>query len=143
MKADKILLVDDEAEFVEALAKRMKARGMQVEIAGDGKTALDVVCSANFTAIVLDLKMPGMDGIETLKKLKEINPDLQIILLTGHGSIREGVDAIKLGAVDFLEKPADFQELMEKIEQAKAKKMLLVEKRIEEKMADIMGKKTW
>jgi DNA-binding NtrC family response regulator len=143
MAADKILLVDDEAEFVEALAKRMKARGMQVEIAGDGQTALDVVCSGNFTAIVLDLKMPGMDGIETLKKLKELNSDLQIILLTGHGSIREGVDAIKLGAVDFLEKPADFQELMEKIEQAKARKMLLVEKRIEEKMADIMGKKTW
>ncbi|MBW1871353.1 MAG: response regulator, partial [Deltaproteobacteria bacterium] len=134
MTTDKILLVDDEAEFVEALAKRMKARGMQVEVASDGQTALDIAGSTNFTAIVLDLKMPGMDGIETLKRLKQINPDLQIILLTGHGSIREGVDAIKLGAIDFLEKPADFHELMEKIEQAKAKKLLLVEKRTEEKL---------
>jgi len=143
MTTDKILLVDDEAEFVEALAKRMKARGMQVEVASDGQTALDIAGSTNFTAIVLDLKMPGMDGIETLKRLKQINPDLQIILLTGHGSIREGVDAIKLGAIDFLEKPADFHELMEKIEQAKAKKLLLVEKRTEEKLADILGKKAW
>ncbi|MBW1808493.1 MAG: response regulator [Deltaproteobacteria bacterium] len=143
MTTDKILLVDDEAEFVEALAKRMKARGMQVEVASDGQTALDIAGSTNFTAIVLDLKMPGMDGIETLKRLKQINPDLQIILLTGHGSIREGVDAIKLGAIDFLEKPADFHELMEKIEQAKAKKLLLVEKRTEEKLADILSKKAW
>jgi len=97
----------------------------------------------DFTAIVLDLKMPGMDGLETLERLKEINADLQIILLTGHGSIREGVDAMKHGALDFLEKPADFDQLLKKIEAAKAQRMLLVKKNVEDKMTDIMKKKGW
>ena len=71
--------------------------------------------------------MPEMDGLETLKQLKEINPDLQVILLTGHGTIDKGVEAMKLGAMDFVEKPADFQELLEKIKKAKDKRMLLIE----------------
>ena len=141
---DRILLVDDETDFTEALSKRMSARGLVVETAENGRVALDKACQdKDFTAIVLDLKMPGMDGIETLKRLRECNPDLQIILLTGHGSIPETVKAMKLGALDFLEKPADFQELMKKIEAAKANKMVLVEKHMEEDMAKILGTKAW
>jgi DNA-binding NtrC family response regulator len=143
MENEKILIVDDEPDFVEFLAKRMRNHGLDVETVNGGEEALEKARSQDFTAIVLDLKMPGMDGIETLERLKEINPDLQIIFLTGHGSISEGVDAMKHGALDFLEKPADFEELLEKIEAAKAQRMLLVKKAMEEKMTDIMKKKGW
>ncbi len=143
MENDKILIVDDEPDFVEALAKRLKNHALDVETASGGEEALEKARSQDFTAIVLDLKMPGMDGIETLERLKEINPNLQIILLTGHGSIREGVDAMKHGAIDFLEKPADFEELLKKIKAAKAQRMLLVEKNTEDKITDIMKKHGW
>jgi len=143
MENDKILIVDDEPDFVDALAKRLKNHGMDVDTANGGEEALKKADAHDFTAIVLDLKMPGMDGLETLERLKEINADLQIILLTGHGSIREGVDAMKHGALDFLEKPADFDQLLKKIEAAKAQRMLLVKKNVEDKMTDIMKKKGW
>lgn len=143
MTENRILIVDDEPDFVTALAKRLRAHGWEADTAGDGKEALEKVSEEEFTAIVLDLKMPGFDGLETLKRLKKLNPDLQIILLTGHGSIRDGVEAMKHGALDFLEKPADFDALLKKIEAAKAKRMLLVNKKMEEKMTDILKKKYW
>jgi DNA-binding NtrC family response regulator len=143
MAEDRILIVDDEPDFVTALAKRLRAHGWEADTAGDGTEALAKVTEEEFTAIVLDLKMPGFDGLETLRRLKKLNPDLQIILLTGHGSIREGVEAMKHGALDFLEKPADFDALLEKIEAAKAKRMLLVNKKMEDKMTNILKKKYW
>ena len=143
MVPEKILIVDDEKDFITALAKRLRAHGWEAETATGGKEALLKVADEDFIAIVLDLKMPGLNGIETLKRLKKVNPDLQIILLTGHGSIRDGVDAMKHGALDFLEKPADFSELIEKIDAAKAKRMLLVDKNVEEKITDILKKKFW
>jgi len=143
MAAEKVLIVDDEEDFVSALAKRLRTRGWDAETANGGKEALEKVEKFDFTAIVLDLKMPGLDGIATLKRLKEVNPDLQIILLTGHGSIRDGVEAMKHGALDFLEKPADFDDLLEKIEAAKANRMLLVDKNVENKITDILKKKFW
>lgn len=143
MSGTSVLLVDDEELFVTALAKRMAKRGFTVDTAPDGNAALDAVRQRSFDAIVLDLAMPGMDGIETLRKLLAINPDLQIILLTGHGSVQTGVDAMKHGAVDFLEKPADFHELLQKIEQAAAQKMLLIEKHAEEAVDEILRKKGW
>jgi len=81
--------------------------------------------------------------LETLKQLKEINPDLQVILLTGHGTIDKGVEAMKLGAMDFVEKPADFKELLEKIKKAKDKRMLLVAKKHEERIKELMKSKSW
>jgi DNA-binding NtrC family response regulator len=140
---EKVLIVDDEEDFVTALAKRLRSHGWDTETAADGKEALKKVENQDFTAIILDLKMPGFDGIETLKRLKKLNPDLQIILLTGHGSIRDGVDAMKHGAIDFLEKPADFSEVLEKIKAAKAQRMLLVDKSIEGKITDILRNKSW
>ena len=139
----KILIVDDEEDFVEALAKRLRSHGWNAETAGSGKEALSKVSVEDFTAIILDLKMPGFDGIETLKRLKEINPELQIILLTGHGAIRDGVNAMKHGALDFLEKPADFSEMLQKINAAKANRMLLVEKKAEDEITDILKTKFW
>ena len=118
MAQEKILLVDDEAEFTSVLAERMEARGLQVDIAHSGEEALDKVREKTYDAIILDMLMPGMDGIETLKELRKINPDLQIILLTGYATVEKSVEAVKLGAMDFMEKPADFKKLLEKITEA-------------------------
>ena len=143
MDKDRVLLVDDEEEFVRALAKRLTTRGLNVDVTGDGESAVEKVKQRDFDVIVLDLAMPGIDGLETLKRLREVNPDLQVVLLTGHGSIRSGVEAIKGGAVDFLEKPAEFSELLTKIREASAKRMLLVEKRREEQVKDILRDRGW
>jgi DNA-binding NtrC family response regulator len=143
MDKDRVLLVDDEEEFVRALAKRLKARGLNVEVSGDGESALEKVKHSDFDVIVLDLAMPGMDGLETLKRLREVNPDLQVILLTGHGTIKSGVEAMKEGATDFLEKPAEFPELLAKIREARARRMVLVEKRRQEQVADILRERGW
>ena len=139
----KVLLVDDEPHFVKLLAERLEGRGVNVETAGGGPEAIDKVKGEPYDAIILDLLMPDMDGLETLKQLREINPDLQVILLTGHGTIDKGVEAMKLGAMDFVEKPADFKALMEKIKEAKDKRMLLVEKRHEERIKELMKSKSW
>ena len=114
-----------------------------VDTAASGSEALEKVSGESYDAIVLDLAMPGMDGMETLKRLLEQRPELQVILLTGHASLEKGVEAIKIGAMDFLEKPAEIQSLMEKIKEAKAKKMLLVEKEMEERLKGILGSKSW
>jgi len=87
--------------------------------------------------------MPEMDGLQTLEKLKAINPDLQIILLTGHATVEKGVQAMKLGASDVMEKPADIQVLTEKIKKAHARKIILVEKETEAKIRSILSTKAW
>jgi DNA-binding NtrC family response regulator len=141
--SEKVLLVDDEQEFVETLAERMKTRGMDVAISTSPSEALEKVENQSYDAIVVDLMMPEMDGLQMLSNLKEKNPDLQVILLTGYGSVQKGVEAMKLGAMDFLEKPIDIKVLSEKIKKAKAQKMILVEKRSEEKIKHIMETKGW
>ncbi|MHC4767443.1 MAG: response regulator [Planctomycetota bacterium] len=143
MAKEKVLLVDDNPEFTEVLSQRMEARDVDVDTAASGNEALEKVSDESYDAIVLDLAMPGMDGMETLKRLLEKRPDLQVILLTGHASLEKGVEAIKVGAMDFLEKPAEIQALMEKIKEAKARKMLLVEKGIEDRLKGILGSKSW
>jgi DNA-binding NtrC family response regulator len=85
-----VLLVDDEVDFVEALADRLEARGLQVVKSNDGRSALNAAEERTFDAIVLDMAMPGMDGIETLENLLKINPDLQVILLTGRATLNTG-----------------------------------------------------
>ena len=143
MSGEKVLLVDDEEEFVETLAKRMNARGLKVETAENGEVAIDRVKEKAFDVIVLDLAMPGIDGLETLKRVLEVNSDLQVILLTGHGTVSKGVEAMKLGAADFLEKPADFKELLAKVQEASQKKAILIEKRTEEHVSDILKNRGW
>jgi len=138
-----VLLVDDEPDFVEALAKRMETRGLQVVTAENGKVALDKAKDQSFDAVVLDLAMPEMDGIETLKRLREVNADLQIVLLTGHATVQKGVEAMKLGAMDFLEKPAAFKDLLAKVLKATEKTALLVEKRTSDEVAEVLGKQGW
>jgi len=143
MADEKVLLVDDEEEFTHILSERMEARGLTVVTARDGRAALKKAKKEPFDAIVLDMLMPEMDGIETMKRLLEMNPDLQIIILTGHATLEKGIEAVKLGAMDFLEKPADIDKLMAKINKAKTKKMILVEKRTEAKIKKILKSKGW
>lgn len=143
MAKEKVLLVDDEPEFTETLSQRMQSRGVSVDTAASGPEALAMARDRSYDAIILDLSMPEMDGIETLKRLREGNPDLQVILLTGYATVQKGIEAIKLGAMDFLEKPAEIQKLLEKIRQAKAEKMVLVEKRMEQKIQGILETRWW
>ncbi|MBW1989230.1 MAG: response regulator [Deltaproteobacteria bacterium] len=143
MANGKVLLVDDNQEFLEILSERIANKGLQVDTATTGPEAVKKAEEESYDAIILDLVMPGMDGIEVLKKMKADHPEHQVILMTGHGSVKKGVEAVKLGALDFLEKPADISELMEKISEAKAKKALIVEKQHEEKIRDILFSKSW
>jgi DNA-binding NtrC family response regulator len=140
---EKVLLVDDEKEFLEVMAERMGARDMNVTTTTSPKDALEMAQEGSFDAIILDLMMPEMDGLETLKELKKKNPDLQVILLTGHATVQKGVEAMKLGATDLLEKPADLKVLTEKIKKAHARKIVLVQKKAEEKVRHILAVKGW
>ncbi|MBW1722445.1 MAG: response regulator [Deltaproteobacteria bacterium] len=140
---EKVLLVDDEEDFLDTLAERMRDRDMDVETTTSAEEALKRADEESFDAVVLDLMMPGMDGLEVLKALKKRNPDIQVILLTGYASLDKGIEAMKLGAMDFIEKPADLKILTEKIKEAHAQKMMLVEKKIEEKMKKIIQGKAW
>ena len=139
----RVLLVDDEELFLTALAQRMAKRGYDVATAENGTVALEMAAARDFDVIVLDLAMPGIDGIETLKKLRVADPDIQIILLTGHATVSAGVEAMKLGAMDFLEKPADFKDLLAKIEEAAAEIEAGPDPPPEDAVADSMGKKGW
>lgn len=141
--AEKVLLVDDELDFLHALAERMRNRGMEVATSASGAEALEKVEKESYDVIILDLLMPGIDGLNALKILKAKRPELQVILLTGHATIEKGIEAMKLGAMDFLEKPADLNQLTEKIKKAQAKKMLIVEKQTEEKIKKILEEKGW
>ena len=140
---EKVLLVDDEEEFVETLAERMRSRGMEVATSNSGGDALELVGTESFDVVVLDLQMPGMDGIEVLERIKQRQPDIQVVLLTGHATVEKGVEAIKLGAMEFLEKPIDLSALSEIIHKAKAEKMILVEQDAEERIREILYEKSW
>lgn len=143
MSGKSVLLVDDEQDFAEALAARLIHRGYRVEVALSGPAAIEQVKKGTWHAVVLDLIMPGMGGLETLGHILSIDPDLQVILLTAHGTVKAGVDAVKSGATDFLQKPADFNELLEKLQTAAEKKMILIEKRTAEEIAEILRTRGW
>jgi DNA-binding NtrC family response regulator len=114
----KLLLVDDEKGFANIIAKRMSKRDIDVTKAYSGTEALQTIRKANFDVAVLDLKMEDMDGIEILKIFKKMDPDLAVIMLTGHGSESAAKDGVKFGAYDYLTKPCDLEELIKKIEEA-------------------------
>ena len=111
----KILLIDDEAEFVSTLAERLELRGYSSKTSEDGESGISMVESEAFDVVILDLMMPGLSGLETLRQIKIINSKLPVILLTGHGSTKEGMEGMRLGAFDYLIKPLDIGELLNKI----------------------------
>ncbi|MDH3391023.1 MAG: response regulator [Desulfobulbaceae bacterium] len=138
-----VLLVDDEEQFLQALSERLTNRGLQVDSVTSGEEAVVQVENKNFDAVVLDLAMPGINGIETMKRIKEKRPDLEIIILTGHATVKVGIEAMKLGAEDFLEKPVDLNVLLERIREAKHKRMLDLEKESQNEMKQILKTKSW
>ena len=140
---DKVLIVDDEQDFLDVLSGRLSARDMNVTTASSAKDALKKIDAESYDAVVLDLMMPEMDGLETLKIMKEKNPDLQVILLTGHATVEKGIQAMKLGAMDLIEKPADLATIVERIKQAKTEKIILVEKKSEDRIREILTRKGW
>ncbi len=113
----KILLVDDEKQFVDTLAERLAMRGFSARVAYDGPQALKAVEEPT-DVIVLDLRMPGMDGFEVLRSVKKSNPQVQVIILTGHGGDAEEQTAYRMGAYNFLKKPMDIDELLNSIRMA-------------------------
>ena len=123
MTAPFIMLVDDEVSFVETMAKRLQKRNIKTIMAFSAKEGLvKLKENQNIDVIILDVKMPGMDGIEALKVIKKTSPLTEVILLTGHATIESGIDGMKLGAYDFLKKPCDLEELVSKVEEATKKK---------------------
>lgn len=118
----KVLIVDDEKDFVEMFSLRLKESGDNVLTAYSGKECLDTLEKETIDVVVLDIKMPGMDGIETLKEIKKRYPIVEVILLTGHGAIETAVEGMKLGAYDYLLKPADAREISKKLQGARKRK---------------------
>lgn len=119
----KVLLVDDEIEFVNTLSNRLGMRGIQTDVVHDGEQALEYVKKQEPDVIVLDLKMPGMYGMEVLRRLSKTNPDIQVVILTGHGTDRDEQEAQRLKAFDYLNKPADIEALANRIKGAYKFKM--------------------
>jgi DNA-binding NtrC family response regulator len=135
--------VDDDKAFLQILAERMQNRGMEVSTAESAAEALKMLEKESYDAVLLDLMMPEMGGIEALQIMRKKQPEIQVIFVTGHPSVSKGVEAIKLGAMDFIPKPVDMSELTEKIQHAKASRMILVEKASQEKIKKILTDKGW
>ena len=135
---ERVLLVDDEEEFLDIMSERMRNRGMEVVTASSAKEALEKIEKELFDAIILDFMMPEMNGLETIKAIKEKKPELQVILLSGQATLEKGVEAMKLGALDVVEKPAEMETLVAKIKKAGSKRALIVDKQTEEKVKEML-----
>lgn len=118
MEELKILLVDDEPDFLSVIARRLARRNVSVSVASSGLEALEMLKAEPVKVVVLDVKMPGIDGIETLRRIKEMMPDVEVIMLTGHADLDVAISGMALGAYDYLLKPADIDELMFKVHDA-------------------------
>jgi DNA-binding response OmpR family regulator len=119
----RVLLVDDEVEFVEALARRLTRRGYVLTVAHDGEEATRVARDAPPDVVVLDLRLPGADGVTVLRQLKRAHPATEFILLTGHGSAASGIEGMRHGAFDYLLKPVEIDELCERLQAAWARRL--------------------
>ncbi|MEW6615576.1 MAG: response regulator [Thermodesulfobacteriota bacterium] len=124
METIRLLLVDDEEDFRTTLASRLKKRNVDVADVGSGNEAIELIRERSFDVAVLDIKMPGMDGIETLRQIKKIAPLVEVILLTGHGSVEAGIEGMRLGAYDYVVKPCNVKDLLVKVEDAYIRKLL-------------------
>ena len=133
MSVVKLLLVDDEARFVETLSKRLAARGFDVEGALSGPQALERLRERPCDVVLLDIWMPGMDGLEVLKEIRRRHPSVRVVLVSGNASITAAVEGIRLGATDYLLKPVDIEDVLAKVEEAVEKK------RLEEEATDRSG----
>ncbi|MDO9111396.1 MAG: response regulator [Desulfatirhabdiaceae bacterium] len=124
MKRPRILLVDDELVFANNLHKLLSKRGYDAVVVYNGADAVNVVGEKEFDVIILDMKMPGMDGIATLKEIKKKTPSVEVVILTGHSSVESGIEGMQLGAFDFLMKPVSIDDLQEKVSEAYRRKLV-------------------
>lgn len=128
MEDFRVLVVDDEDDFRETLVNRLQKRNLDVTGAESGEKALELIAKYLYDVIILDVKMPGIDGIETLREIKNMKPLIEVIMLTGHASVESGIEGMKLGAFDYIMKPANIDKLVEKMHQAYEKKAVHDEK---------------
>jgi DNA-binding response OmpR family regulator len=124
IKKMKVLVVDNETEFASTLAERLRLRKIIAESVYSGEEALTALFGFTPDVMILDLQMPDMSGLDVLAKVKAINPTIEVILLTGHGSFEAGITGMELGAFDYITKPVDLNLLMEKITDAYTKRLV-------------------
>ena len=113
-----VLMVDDEPDLADLIALRLNKRGMKVDVAYTGDQALECVRKVDYDAVILDMKLGRENGQDVLLKLRDLRPDLAVIILTGYGSVESAVKAVKHGAYDFMLKPCDIEDLVAKIREA-------------------------
>ncbi|MBW2036941.1 MAG: response regulator [Deltaproteobacteria bacterium] len=135
----RILIVDDEQEFVDSLSERLAIRDFDVTTSSSGEDALEKVKKYNFDVIILDVKMPGMSGIETLREIKRIKPLTEVIMFTGHAEVETAIEGMKLGALDYLLKPCKTEDLVSKINMGYDRKAKQEERIRQAKASEIMS----
>ena len=128
MEKCRVLLVDDERDFLEVLTRRLGKREVNVEGVSSGEEALQYLQAKPIDVAVLDVKMPGMDGLTALREIKKLNPLIEVIMLTGHASLEVALEGMRSGAFDYLMKPAEIDELLYKIQDAHRAKTIQEEK---------------
>jgi DNA-binding NtrC family response regulator len=143
MSETRVLLVDDEKDFLMVLSERLARRDLDVDTALDGATAVEKARDRTYDAVLLDMAMPGLDGVETLKRLKDTTPDIQVIVLTGRATMAQAVEAMKAGALDLIEKPADLDELVTLIDDAARRRATLDDERVQRRIDEITRKRGW
>jgi two-component system, OmpR family, response regulator CpxR len=139
----KVLLIDDEPQFVEVLAERLETRGFSVQRALTGDEGLAKLQEQEADVVILDVQMPGRDGVETLREIKSIKPLVEVIMLTGHATIESGIQGLKLGAYDYLMKPTETEDLVGKILRAYARKSEQEERIRRAEIDKIVAKRGW
>ncbi|SDP46355.1 response regulator [Desulforhopalus singaporensis] len=140
---EKVLLVDDELDFLEFLSARLRLRGVGVVVESSSRAAVSAYDAGNYDVVVLDVVMPAPDGFALYKRLRALDPYLQVIFVTGHGAVKDSVRAMKLGALDYLEKPLDIDEMCAKIRLAGARRQKLVMRDYERQARLIAARKPW
>jgi DNA-binding NtrC family response regulator len=124
----KLMLVDDEKRYLQTTAKLMKKKGIEVVTAQSGEQALDLLGTYDVHVVILDIKMPGMDGFKTLRAIKTLYPQVEVIMLTGHATMDSAIEGLQFGAFDYVMKPADIDDIVNKAYEAFEKRRRLDEK---------------
>ncbi|HAA05017.1 MAG TPA: two-component system response regulator [Syntrophobacteraceae bacterium] len=139
----KVLLVDDEKEFVDALAERLELRDFEISKAFDGDEAFEKVNSMDVDVVILDVQMPGKDGLTTLREIKKAKPLVEVIMLTGHATVPSAIEGLQNGAYDFLMKPTETKDLVAKIALAYKRKAEQEERIRQAQIENIMLRRGW
>jgi two-component system, OmpR family, response regulator CpxR len=139
----RVLLVDDETEFVDVLAERLETRDFDVSKAYSGDEAIARLKEHKIDVVVLDVLMPGKDGVETLREIKALQPIVEVIMLTGNATVESAVEGMKIGAFDYLMKPAETKDLVEKLVRAYKRKAEQEERIRQAEIERIMQRKGW